>query len=188
MTDIFSDTNPARRRYLAGLLYKLINNQISIADLDGMSKKKMLQIAEMGYIKLKHGRLKEAKTIFEMLSELDHLNAYYRAALGAIFQKEGKIVEAIVEYSQALKLNPKDLASLVNRGEIFLRTRNFKSAADDFKVAILADDKGANLWANRARSLVIALKRNMDLPMLLFCCPVYRICLHRHPSLRCTTE
>ncbi|MDO8643420.1 MAG: tetratricopeptide repeat protein [bacterium] len=163
MTDIFSDPNPARRRYLAGLLYKLVNNQITVADLDGLPKKRILQMAEMGYVKLKHGRLKEAKTIFETLSELDHLNAYYRTALGSIFQKEGRVAEAIAEYSQALKLKPKDFTSLVNRGEIFLRTRNFKSAADDFRAAILLDAEGSNLWANRARSLVIALKRNMDL-------------------------
>jgi len=50
----------------------------------------------------------------------------------------------------------------VNRGEIYLRHRNYKKAAEDFKNAIVLDMSGRNLWANRARSLVIALKRSMD--------------------------
>ncbi|MBI1910190.1 MAG: tetratricopeptide repeat protein [Deltaproteobacteria bacterium] len=163
MTDTVLDPNPGRRRFLAETLLKFINNKLSIADLDGIPPKKMQQVAELGYVKLKHGRLKEAREIFEMLSELDHLNAYYRTALGSIFQKQGQYVDAIVEYSQALFLRPKDLPSLVNRGEILLRTENFKKAAEDFRSAILMDNKGTNLWANRARSLVIALKRNLDL-------------------------
>ena len=40
--------------------------------------------------------------------------------------------------------------------------KNFKKAATDFRNAILLDPAGKNLWANRARSLVIAIKRSMD--------------------------
>ena len=35
-------------------------------------------------------------------------------------------------------------------------------AAEDFKNVILSDPHGANIWANRARSLVIAIKRNLE--------------------------
>jgi tetratricopeptide (TPR) repeat protein len=82
--------------------------------------------------------------------------------MGAIMQKKKRPVEAILEYTRALQINGKDISTLVNRGEIYLRHRNFKKAAEDFKNAILLDMSGRNLWANRARSLVIALKRSMD--------------------------
>ncbi|MDO8461227.1 MAG: tetratricopeptide repeat protein [Deltaproteobacteria bacterium] len=163
MTDTVLDPSPLRRRYLATVLHRFINNKLTIADLDGISRKKLLQVAEMGFVKLKHGRLKEAREIFEVLAELDHLNPYHHAALGSLFQKQGQFMESIAEYTQALKLSENDFTSLVNRGEVFLRLENFKPAAEDFRKAILLDGKGTNLWANRARSLVIALKRNLDL-------------------------
>jgi hypothetical protein len=51
----------------------------------------------------------------------------------------------------------------VNRGEIYLIHKNFKKAAEDFRSVILLDPVGKNKYANRARSLVIAIKRNLQL-------------------------
>ena len=50
----------------------------------------------------------------------------------------------------------------MNRGELYLRHKNYKKAAQDFKEAIVRDEQGINLWANRARSLVIAIKCSME--------------------------
>jgi len=61
-----------------------------------------------------------------------------------------------------LKFKKDDLSSLVNRGEIYLIHKNFKKAAEDFRAAILLDPLGKNTFANRARSLVIAIKRNLQ--------------------------
>ena len=81
----------------------------------------------------------------------------------SIYQKQKQYVDAVVEYTQALRLSPQDAASLVNRGEIYLRHRNYRKAAQDFRSAILLDAAGRNLWSNRARSLVIAIKRSMEM-------------------------
>ena len=157
------DPNPERRRYITEIYYKFINRKISPADLMRISKKKLARLAEVAYVKYKYGRYQEALQIFKMLATLDNLNAYYQTALGGVYQKMGKYVDSVVCYTKATKMNQKELCSYVNRGEIYLRHKNYKKAADDFRHAITLDPVGKNMWANRARSLVIALKRNLDL-------------------------
>lgn len=157
------DPTPARRRRLIELFRKFIEDKTSIAELKGIGREKLYQFAEAGWVKFRHGRVDEAEKIFQMLLLMDHRNAYFHAAMGAVHQKKNRFVEAILEYSRAVRANDKDISSFVNRGEIYLRHKNFKKAAEDFKKAILLDMSGRNLWANRARSLVIALKRSIDI-------------------------
>src|SRR3989338_2811490 len=157
------DPNPERRRYLTETFYKFLSHKISVADLLQLPKKKFGRLAEIGYVKYKYGRYREAMEIFQLLATLDSVNAYYHTALGGVYQKLGKYVDSVVSYTKSIRLNPKELCCHVNRGEIYLRHKNYRKAADDFRNAILLDPNGRNLWANRARSLVIALKRNMDL-------------------------
>ena len=152
------DPTPQRRKRIMEKLLAFIEERISIADLKGIRKDQMDTLSEMGYIKLKHGRVDEADIIFKGLTILDHRNAYYHACMGAVHQKKERPVEAIMEYSIAINLNRRDMSSRVNRGEIYLRHKNYKKAAEDFRAAILLDSTGSDLWANRARSLVIALK------------------------------
>lgn len=157
-----SDPTPDRYRHLTRIFQDFLNNKVSLAELRGMSRQKLFRLAEAGHIKFKYGRVDEAERIFEALLILDHRNAYFHAVMGAIHQKKGRVVQSIVEYSKALQINVKDVASFVNRGEIFLRNRDYRRAAEDLRSAILLDTSGRNLWANRARSLVIALKRTIE--------------------------
>lgn len=157
------DPNPERRRYLTEIFHKFVTRKISAADLIGLPKKKLSRLAEIGYVKYKYGRYPEALQIFKTLATLDSLNTYYHTALGGVYQKLGQYVDSVISYSRALQMNPKDLCPYVNRGEIYLKHKNYRKAADDFRNAILLDPNGANLWANRARSLVIALKRSLEL-------------------------
>ncbi len=157
------DPHPARRRFMTELFYRFSRNRLSLAALARYPKKKLLKLAEIGYFKYKYGRYPEALQVFEALASIDHTNPYYHTALGGIYQKMGKYVDAVVEYTRAARIHPKDLCTFVNRGEIYLRHKNFRKAAEDFRTAILLDPDGKSLWANRARSLVIALKRNLEL-------------------------
>jgi Flp pilus assembly protein TadD len=156
------DPTPRRRKHLIEVFQAFVEDKLSLAELRGISREQLFQLAEAGFTKYKHGRLDEAERIYQGLILLDHRNAYFHAMMGAIHQKRDRPVEAIMEYSQALKLNRKDVSSFVNRGEIYLRHKNYRKAAEDFRNAILLDMSGINLWANRARSLVIAIKRSME--------------------------
>ena len=157
------DPNPERRRHLTELMLKFATQKISPSDLIGVSRKKLGRLAEIGYLKYRYGRFKESLEIFETLVGLDSRVVYYHVALGGVYQKLNRFVDAVVEYTKAIRLNPKHIAPHVNRGEIYLRHKNFRKAAEDFRSAILLDNQGKNLWANRARSLVIALKRSLEL-------------------------
>ncbi len=157
-----SDPTPDRQRRLLAIFQDFLDHKVSIAELRGISRQKLFRLAEAGHTKFRYGRVEEAERIFEALLILDNRNAYFHSVMGAIHQKKGRIVQAIIEYSKGLQINPKDVSSFVNRGEIFLRNKDFKRAAEDLRSAILLDRSGRNLWANRARSLVIALKRNIE--------------------------
>ena len=159
-------TDPARRKHLTEVLLKYLEDKTSFAEMKGIPREDLFRLAEAGYTKFKHGRLDEAHQIFKALILLDHRNAYFHAVMGAIHQKQNHPIEAIMEYSQALKLNKKETSAYVNRGEVYLRHKNFKKAAEDFRNVILMDPQGRNLWSNRARSLVIALKRSMEAEQL----------------------
>jgi Flp pilus assembly protein TadD len=141
---------------------QFLEDKISLAELRGIPREDLFRLAEAGYTKFKHGRLDEAEKIYQGLIMLDHRNAYFHAVMGAIHQKRGRPVEAIMEYGLAVKLNKNDLSCYVNRGEIYLRHKNYKKAAEDFRAAIIMDPGGKNLWSNRARSLVIAIKRSIE--------------------------
>ena len=156
------DPNPARRKRLTEILHAYLNDKLSLAEMQGISRDQLFQLSEAGFVKFKHGRLEEAEKIYQGLIILDHRNAYFHAMMGAIHQKRERPVEAILEYSLALGIDKKDVAAYVNRGEIYLRYRNYKKAAEDFRSAILLDMSGASIWANRARSLVIAIKRSIE--------------------------
>lgn len=156
------DPNPDRRKHVTELFYAFLEDKVSLAEMQGIGREQLYQLAESGHVKFKHGRIDEAEKIFKGLIILDHRNAYFHGMMGAVHQKRGRSIEAILEYTQALKLNKRDITTFVNRGEIYLRHKNYKKAAEDFRNAILLDRTGANLWANRARSLVIAIKRSME--------------------------
>lgn len=156
------DPTPGRRKHLVEVLYAFLNDKISLAELKGISRDQLFQLSDAGFTKFKHGRLDEAEKIFQALIVLDHRNGYFHAMMGAVHQKRDRPIEAIMEYSQSIKINSKDISSFVNRGELYLRHKNYRKAAEDFRQAILLDMSGANLWANRARSLVIAIKRSME--------------------------
>lgn len=154
--------SPVRRKRIVELLQNYLEDKVSLAELKGLSKTQLYNLAETGYVKMKYGRPVEAEKVYQTLLVLDHRNAYFHAVMGSIHQKLGRPVEAILEYSRAIQLNTGDVASFVNRGEIYLRHRNYRRAAEDFRSAILLDPHARNLWANRARSLVIALQRQLE--------------------------
>ncbi len=157
------DPTPERKRYLIDTLYKFLSKSVSYAQLTGIPAKDLYSLSEMGMVKLQHGRLEEARRIFECLVKVDHKNPFYHSALGTVYQKMGRYVDAVYELSEAIKSNKSDLGSLVNRGEVYLLHKNFRKAAEDFRAAILLDPDGKNRFANRARSLVVAIKRSLQL-------------------------
>ncbi len=153
--------NPMRVKFVTELLSALSERRITFATAMHLDRKKIRALAEQGYVKLKHGRYQDARRVFEILSFIDHKNYFYHLALGGAYQKLKMHLDAAFQYSECLKYDPQNTNALVNRGEIFLKHKNYRRAAEDFRAAIMIDKAGRDVFANRARSLVIAIKRSI---------------------------
>ncbi len=126
-------------------------------EVQGIPQQMMLDIAEAAYLQFKSGRYEIAEQAFKGLCIWDHKSAYYHTALGAIYQKQKKHIDAIAEYTVALDLDPQDITAYVNRGEVYLtiafHPELYLQALEDFEAAIALDPEGQDPWANRARLL-----------------------------------
>lgn len=153
---------PERQKLLTEILHAFGQKKLSFATVAGLNTKDLKRVCQTGFTKLRHGRYQEAKEIFEVLSFVDSKNFLHHLALAGAYQKLDSFLDALFQYSEVLEIDSKNTNALVNRGEIFLRKKAYKKAAQDFKEAMLADPKGKDRFANRARSLVIAIKRSLQ--------------------------
>lgn len=153
--------HPLRQKFVTELLHAFGQRKISFAQMTRLEQKKIKQVSEMGFVKLRNGRYEEAREIFQTLAFIDHKNFFHHLSLGSAHQKLKRYADALFCYGQALQYDPGNLNTLVNRGEVYLRLKSFRKAAEDFREAILADKSGKDRFANRARSLVIAIKRSL---------------------------
>ncbi len=132
---------------------KMLSGDLSWADLSQYTPERLMQIAELGFNQFRIGQYDSAERLFKGLTVIDTDNYYFHQMLGATFQRKEKYAEAIVEYSVAADLNPSDVVSFTNRGEIYFKLGVFELAAADFDKAVALDVKGEDKWANRARML-----------------------------------
>src|SRR5262245_26382093 len=123
---------------------QFVTGGLTLGQLYGITIEEAYTVAEFGYTFFEQGRLKEAQTVFQSLVLSNPYDGYFHSVLGAIYQKLGLITGALEEYSIAIGLDPSDIPSLVNRGEIFLRLGGFEEAAADFRRAIGLDPQGKN--------------------------------------------
>lgn len=100
------------------------------------------------------GLYPRAENLLLRLVLLDPENPYVRALLGSLQQKQNQPDKAITNYSRAIAIYPEDMNSLVNRGELYLRTGQLEKAAADLTKAIQLDTNGKHPSALRARLLV----------------------------------
>lgn len=139
-----------------------INGEITLQQLHGISGPEMLEMAVSGFAMYEQGRYKEARVIFEGLTSLDSSESYYHTALGAIHLAQDQLDDAIKEFDEAIKINQKDLAAYVNRGEVRLRKGLVLEAAEDFKHAVDLDPENKDPLALRARALAAAALETLE--------------------------
>lgn len=135
---------------------KFLFGKITWAQLEGMTMEQAYSIAEFGYTMYQQGRYKDARTLFEGLVIGNPYDPYFHAMLGAIYTKLDLHEEAAQEFSIAIELDPEDINSYVNRGELLLQHGEFEAAMEDLRAAIELDPKGENPASLRARALAAA--------------------------------
>ncbi|MET0403247.1 MAG: tetratricopeptide repeat protein [Cystobacter sp.] len=126
------------------------------AEVEGMTFEEAKAIAQVGCDLAGAGRHEEARILFEGLVAGNPHDSASRAALGTVYQKLGRLEEAITEYSAALDRDPGNPVALVNRGELYLR-RGDRRGFTDVAQAVESDPEGASVAGRRARALVQAI-------------------------------
>lgn len=132
---------------------QFLSGDLSWADLSQYTPEMLYKTAEAGFNQFRIGQYDSAERIFKGLTVIDPENYYYHQMLGAVFQRRDKNAEAIVEYTVASDINPKDIVSLTNRGEVYMKLGILELAVADFDRAIALDPKNEDKWANRSRVL-----------------------------------
>jgi tetratricopeptide (TPR) repeat protein len=148
--------------YAPARVAKFVNGQMTLQELHGITGPEMMEMAVTGFTMYEQGRYQQAKVIFEGLGALDPKEAYYRTALGAVFLAEGKLDEAVKALDEAIRIDVKDLAAYVNRGEAYLRKGDLIKAALDFKKSVELDPKAKDPLTRRAKALAAAVLKSIE--------------------------
>jgi tetratricopeptide (TPR) repeat protein len=150
----FGDVPEAEIERGAKKIQNYLNGKIGWAELFNFTPEMLFQMAEFGFTQFQAGRYSDAERVFKVLTVLDWNNAYYHSVMGSILQRQKRYGEAIAEYSQAIDLDPNDIASLTNRGEIFLHHGLMEDAESDLMKAAKLDPEENDRFAGRARILI----------------------------------
>ena len=133
---------------------KYLNGEMTWGELRHITKRMQREIARVAYLKFQMKDYAGADTLFKGLAITDHTNWYYRAALGAIYQKQKMYEDAVAEYTVALGLKENEISCLVNRGECFMWLGRLEEARVDCNVAVQAQVAAGNPWQMRSKILV----------------------------------
>lgn len=142
--------------YAPARVEKWLRGEITLQELSAISGPEMLEMAVIGFSMYEQGKYDQAKVVFTGLCALDQKEGYYRTALGAVYLAQDELDLAEEALSDAIKLNDKEIASYVNRGEVYLRKGKILDAAQDFKKAVDLDPMNKDPLSGRARLLAAA--------------------------------
>lgn len=153
---------PAVRLHDESRVEAYVLGQITLGDLEGISKAQQYEMAKVGYAALVAGKLDTAKTVFEGLLALDPFDVYFLSALGSVAQQRNELEEAERRYGRALEINPYSPFALAHRGEVRLMQGRVEEAVDDLLRAIEEDPAGRDPGVQRARATLTILVQQID--------------------------
>lgn len=133
---------------------KFVSGEITWGEISKVSKRMQKELARVAYLSFKMKDYNRAETLFKGLAVVDHTNWYYRAALGAVYQKQNKYEEAIEEYTIALKIKQDEVSCYVNRGECCMLLDDFEAAKKDFEHVLHMKLAKNNPWLIRVKALM----------------------------------
>ena len=130
-----------------------LKGELSWGEIFNIPPQIQQRIAEFGYMQFQSGRYGDAERFFKVLTILFPQNSYYHSMMGSILHRQKRHAEAIMAYTQAIDLNPSDIVSLTNRGELYIRHGWLDDAEKDFDRAVALDPRKEDKWGNQARVL-----------------------------------
>lgn len=127
---------------------------ITLAELEGLSKEELADMAEVGRDAFSAGQIDKAREIFQGLMILDPRNAFYCIMVGAIAQETEDWGEAERAYDRAIKLNPLSPTALTHRGDLRIRQGRVRDGVLDLERALIADPERKKKITQKAADLL----------------------------------
>ena len=121
---------------LAKLAQQWSEGQVSLQEIMGLNYAELYAISSQGYTFFLQGKVQPARIIFEGLVAIDPRNSYYYRALGVIYWREQEPQKALKQFTYAIRVAPDEIASYINRAEVFVSNKQFDDARTDLEYAI----------------------------------------------------
>ena len=137
---------------------RFVENELTWAEVEGMTAEQAGQISRIGCELAAAGRLNDARIIFEGLVAGNPKDTSALSALGAVYARLQRRPEAIACFDKALVLFDKNVVALANRGEQRLRAGD-PGGVQDLARAVEVDARGMSAAGRRARTLLTALAK-----------------------------
>lgn len=147
--------------YDEGVVRGFAMGQLTLGDVEGITKPEQYKIAEIGHSYLSSGKLDDAKKIFEGLLALDPYDAYFNAAVASIAQQQERYDDAEKFYARSLELNPYFATAYANRGEMRVTQGDLVAGVQDLQKAIELDPESKEPATLRARVTVQVLQEQL---------------------------
>ena len=141
------------------VMQKWLEGQISLGAAANWETDEIRIISEVAYTLAQQGRAREAIILFEGLVAVAPATAYFQSALGALFLRLKEFRQAIEHLDVALKTEPDDITSLVNRGEAHLRNGNVEQGISDLEKALQNDTQTISKQVDINDEKALAVKR-----------------------------
>jgi len=144
--------------HLQARLQKLVaqwsEGRASLKQIVGITPEELHAIATQGYLLFLQGKTEPARVIFEGLVAIDPRNAYYYRALGAIYWRLKDGQKALKQFTYAIRVSPRDVASYVNRAEVYVSQRQFAAARQDLLQALNHANDQETALMRKARAML----------------------------------
>ena len=143
----------------AEFVNKWARGEVTLRDVKGYTPEHLFHIAQTGYTLYLNGKFKDAQVVFEGLVAVDPRNSYYYRALGVVLHRRGDAEGAIQQFSRAIKVSPRGVTAYVNRAEVHISRRDFRTALKDLDAAIRTARDTSDPIVRKANALRILLMR-----------------------------
>lgn len=119
----------------------------------GWSKSTLSEIRAVGYAYICEGKYDIALDFFRAANILSNQDVYDVEMLGAIHLEMGKNMEALQLFEEALRKNPSNLNTQLNRAKALFVLGYTKQAISQTKTLLLSDQKDIS---SKAQSLLLS--------------------------------
>lgn len=136
--------------YLVAQVYRS-NRMVDSARLNfqaaaALDSQKLAPLVDWAQMEKALGNYRESIRVYHLALQRDTANAYLHRQLAAVYEQNRQTVQAIVNYQDAIHLQPNDLESTIKLGKIYIDRKAYE-LADQLCARALAQDSSLHqIW------------------------------------------